>query len=294
MTEVANKTKEELKAEAVKAERDSIPVTISKKEDDEKEAEPEKIDDNSKEESEETSKETIEENKEEIVAAEKTEEELETEKHEAKTAKEKERIQKRIDKEVAKRKVLETELADLKAQLAAKSSEDGIKFTKEDVEAEAIKLAEQKINEREFTNACNRLADGAKKLDKDFDKKIQALSEDVAPLPGYMIRILYENENNYGSNVLVHFANNPDIYEDIYTLDEVKMARAIDKIANKLLAETKAKPKQISKVPPPNEPINGAAKTPINLSDKEPMEDWIAKRNRQVAERQAAKRAGMR
>lgn len=287
------KTKEELKADAVKAERDSIAVTISKKEDDENEET--KKEDEQKETTNETEpEETIEDNEEKVEAAEKTEEQLEAEKQEAKTAKEKERIQKRIDKEVAKRKVLETELADLKAQLAAKSSEDGVKFTKEDVEAEANKLAEQKINEREFVNACNQLANGANKLDKDFDKKIKALGEDVAPLPSYMIRILYENENNYGSNVLVHFANNPDTYEDIYTLDEVKMARAIDKIANKLLAEAKSKPRQISKVPPPNEPVNGAAKTPINLSDKEPMEDWIAKRNRQVAERQAAKRAGMR
>ncbi len=287
---MTDKSKEELKADAVKAERDSIAVTISKKEDDENEekSESEKPDDDSKNESEET----IEEIKEETDAIEKNNEQLETEKQEAKTAKEKERIQKRIDKEVAKRKVLETELADLKAQLAAKSSEDGVKFTREDVEAEANKLAEQKVSEREFTNACNRLADGAKKLDKDFDKKIQALSEDVAPLPGYMIGILDDIEN--GAQVLKHFADNQDVYEDIYMLSPVKMATAISKLGIKLATEVKPKPKQISKVPAPNEPINGGAKTSINLSDKEPIEDWIEKRNRQVAERQAAKRAGMR
>ncbi len=284
-----DKTKEELKAEAVKAERDSIAVTVSKKEDDEKEAESEKVDDSSeKEEDGEDSAEKTD--KEEIVAAEKTEEQLETEKQEAKTAAEKARIQKRIDKEVAKRKVLETEIADLKAQLVAKSSEDGVKFTKEDVEAEAKRIADEKINEREFINACNRLADNAKKLDKDFDKKVKALSEDVAPLPGYMIGILDDIEN--GAQVLKYFADNQDVYEDIYTLTPVKMATAIAKLGTKLATETKPKP--ISKVPPPNEPVNGMAKTTINLSDKEPMEDWIAKRNRQVAERQAAKRAGMR
>jgi hypothetical protein len=287
------KTKEELKADAIKAERERIEVTTSKateaegKEVEEK-TEIEKVDDDGEVEPEET----IEEKEKEVEASEKTEEQLEAEKQEAKTAAEKARIQKRIDKEVAKRKVLEAENAELKKQLAAKSAEDGAKFTKEDIEAEAKRIADEKINEREFTNACNRLADGAKKLDKDFDKKIQALSEDVAPLPGYMIGILDDIEN--GAQVLKHFADNQDVYEDIYTLNPVKMATAITKLGSKLATETKPKPKSISKVPPPNEPVNGAAKTTINLSDKDPMEDWIRKRNLQVAERQAAKRAGMR
>ena len=289
---MTDKTKEELKAEATKAERESIQVTVNRtnEETEVEEKEPEKVDDgDNKPEENETE---VEENKEEIEASEKTEEQLETEKQEAKTAAEKARIQKRIDKEVAKRKVLETENAELKKQLAAKASEDGAKFTKEDVEAEAKRIADEKINEREFTNACNRLADGAKKLDKEFDKKIQALSEDVAPLPGYMIGILDDIDN--GAEVLKHFADNQDVYEDIYTLNPVKMATAIAKLGTKLAAEAKPKPKPISKVPPPNDPVNGGVKTPINLSDKEPIEDWIKKRNAQVAERQAQKRAGMR
>ncbi len=287
-----DKTKEELKAEALKAERDSIQVTTAKPTEEsevEKETEVEAIDDDSEVEP----KETIKEIKEEIEVSEKTEEQLETEKQEAKTAAEKARIQKRIDKEVAKRKVLETENAELKKQLAAKDSEDGAKYTKEDVEAEANRIASEKINEREFTNACNRLADSAKKLDKEFDKKIQALSEDIAPLPAYMIGIL-DDEIDNGAQVLKYFVDNPDAYEDVYTLNVVKMTAAIVKLGSKLAAETKIEPKKISRVPPPNEPVNGAAKTTINLSDKEPMEDWIAKRNKQVAERMAMKRSGMR
>ncbi len=291
-----DKTKEELKAESIKAERDSIQVTTGKATDNEeveKEVEKEEPTNDEKGLEESGSDDEIDTDTEkEIEASEKTEEQLETEKQEAKTTAEKARVQKRIDKVVARAKAAETELAELKKQLAAKASEDGAKFTKEDVEAEAKRIADEKINEREFTNACNRLADGAKKLDKEFDKKIQALSEDVAPLPGYMIGILDDIDN--GAQVLKHFADNQDVYEDIYTLNPVKMATAINKLSFKLMAEAKPKPKPISKVPPPNDPVNGGVNTSIVLNDKDPMEDWVKKRNAQVAQRNAMKLAGMR
>lgn len=279
-----DKTKQELANE----ERAKIAVDVVSKEDEKPVEELAKTNEKSSTEEEKPKEETTEE----ITETEKTEEDLEREKQEAKTAAEKARIQKRIDKEVGKRKALENELAELRKQIAARDNDEEPKLTKEDIAAEAKKLAEQEINNREFTNACNRLADAAKKADKDFDKKINQLSEDVAPLPGYMIGILDDLEN--GGEVLAHLASNLDEYEDVHTLTPIKMAVSLSKLSNKLIDAKKTPPKKISKVPEPLDKVKGNPKVQETLMDNEPMEDWIAKRNRQVAERQAQKRAGMR
>ncbi len=262
----------------IDAERAKIKTnaTITKEEEEIKEPEPEVKEPEVKEE-------TIEEKEEEIEVIEKTEEELEAEKAEAKTAAEKARIQKRIDKEVAKRKVLEEENKTLKAQLAAKETGEG-KFTKEDVEKQAKTIAEQTIAERDFANACARLQKSATKLDKDFPEKIQELGSEVGPIPGAMIGILDDLDN--GGQVLQHFTTDPDEYEKLIALPATKMAVELTKLATKL-AKPASKP--LSKVPAPNEPLGGNARVDTPLNDKDPMDVWIKKRNKQVEERRKAR-----
>lgn len=277
------KSPEEIKAEkqaAAQAERDAIKVNTPKEEAEVKE-EPEV-----KEPIEET-KEEIKTKEEEIEAAEKTAEELEAEKLASKSTAEKARIQKRIDKEVAKRKTLETENAELKAQLAAKETGEG-KFTEEDVEKQAEALANQTMADRDFANACSRLEKAASKLDKNFTVNIKQLGEEVGPIPGAMIGVLDDLDN--GGQVLQHFTTDPDEYERLIGLTPLKMASEVTKLAEKL---AKPKAKEVSRVPPPNEPLGGNARNDTPLSDKDPMDVWIKKRTKQVAERAAAKRAGM-
>ena len=287
---------EKTAAEIRQEERDKIAVTSVKKDDDGNvivEAKKEEKEVTLEKQAEEVKEEIIDENKEEIEKSEKTEEELEAEKQEAKTAAQKTRIQKRIDKEVAKRKTLENENAELKKLLAAKDTEDD-KFTSEDVKKEAERIANEKVNEREFTNACNRLAEAAKKLDKEFDKKMATLAEDVAPIPGYMIGILDDLDN--GGAVLKHFTENPDIYEDVIALTPAKMAVAVTKLSNKIETESKPKPKAISKVPPPIEPLGGKGggnSTIITEADTKDMPTFVKKRAAQVEARRKEKMAGM-
>ena len=236
-----------------------------------------------------------EETKEEITASEKTEEELETEKQEAKTTAEKSRIQRKIDKEVAKRKTLEEELAETKRQLAAaKEGKEG-KFDEDEVDKRANAKAEQKVAEREFLNASNRLADAAEKLDKDFIKKIKVIAEETAPIPGHMIGILDDLDN--GGAVLVSLADDVDEYERIITLSPAKAAVELTKLSVKLAA--KPAPKAVSKVPKPIEPIGGKTSGTNNdmvITDKDTqnMNEFIRKRNIQIAERQKMKAAGYR
>lgn len=292
-------------AELRQAERDSIIVQSSKKDDDgnpivDKKADDAKPTDDGAElagDSKEDKQEVVAEAKEEkIEASEKTEEDLEAEKLEAKTAAEKARIQKRIDKEVAKRKVLEDEVTELKKLLAAKEG-DGEKLTKEDVEKEAKRIAIELNNERQFTADCNRLADAAKKLDKEFDSKMKSLAEDVAPIPGYMIGALADLKNNAGGAVLKYFTDNPDIYEDVIALPPMKMVGEIKDISFKLEAETKPKPKAVSKVPAPNEPVGGKGGSNsmvITEADTKDMQTFVKKRQMQLEERNRLRRARMR
>lgn len=226
------------------------------------------------EEVEENNETEVEENIEKIEEVQKTEEELETEKAEAKSAKEKERIQKRIDKEVAKRKVLETENAELKRKLASKPDDEKT-LTEDDVESRAEKKAEEKAMQRQFANACNTLFKEAVKTDKDFKKKIDAIAEDVSPIPPVMIAVLEDIDN--GGAVLSHLANNEDDYERIYELSPAKMAVEIAKISNKIETEKK-KPKPISKVPPPLETLNGGRQTSNEVTSNDSMEEYVKKR----------------
>jgi hypothetical protein len=295
---MTEKTKEELNAEA----RKLVNVTgIIKKDDDgevienkeEKEVE-------IKEEVVETKEETIKENKEEIEAVTKTEEELETEKAAAKTVTEKARIQRKIDKEVAKRKTLEEENAELKRKLAEATEGKEGKYDEDEVEKRAETKAQQKQAEREFVTASNRLADAAEKIDKDFLKKIKTIAEDVAPIPGHMIGILDDLDN--GAAILANLADDVDEYERIITLNPTKAAVELAKIGNKLLA--KPEPKKLSKLPEPINPIGGKTSSTNNelvITDKEIKDsggtitqDFIRKRNAQIAERQKMKAAGYR
>lgn len=231
---------------------------------------------------------------EEIEAAEKTEEDLEAEKAAAKTNVEKARVQRKIDKEVAKRKTLEEEVATLKAQLAAKETAEGDKFTAEDVKKEAKRIAEETINERDFVNASNRLADAAEKVDKDFMKKMKEVAADVAPIPGHMIGILDDLKKKNGGAVLSHLVNNPDAYEEIITLSPLKASAKLVELSIELAAKAEVPKKKLSNLPPPNEPLGGKGG---NVSDmvlpKDPTKDmdrFVRVREAQIAARRKAAR----
>lgn len=281
---------------AAELEREKIKVTTNKDESGDEEIE--------KEEEKETEEETTEEETEEIEETDETESD-EKEEDEKKTKEENEedkpnveklqktieRLQKRIDKKTGREKELEKELNTAKAQLEAKLKEGEVPLTKETVEAEAEKIANAKLAEKHFEEACDKLNKDAAKIDKNFNKKVWAMAEDIGPIPGHMIGILEELDN--GGAVLNYLTDNIDDAEEIYKLTPGRMASRLAKISLKL-NEKKKKP--ISKVPEPPEHLGGngqvtTAFDPTNtkISDKE----WIEKRNKQVAERREAKLKAM-
>lgn len=208
-----------------------------------------------------------------------------------------ERLQKRVDKITAQSKTTKAEKEELATKLAQIQEGKEALLTEEDVETRSEKKANEKVAQREFVTACNRLADGAEKVDKKFPEKVKLMGEELGPIPGQMIGILDDMED--GSTILNYLTDNIEDAERIYTLTPAKMALELTKLSTKIEkeAETKAKAekdknkKEISKVPPHSEPPGGSSKTDEVLRDNDPMDDWIKKRNRQAEEHRKLKYA---
>lgn len=221
------------------------------------------------------------------VESEKTPEQLAKEKAEATTKKEKDRIQRRIDREVAKRKAAETELATLKAKVEANGEGS---LTQEEANVLAEQKAKEIVAQKEFVDTCNKLFDDAVKIDKDFKAKVDDMADDVGPIPGDMIGALNDLEN--GGKVLTHLADNPEKYEELYNMPPLKRAIALTKLS----IELKPAKKPVSKVPAPNEKVHGSSRTNTEstvITGKESMKDYVAKRNKQIAEKRAAGRINL-
>lgn len=274
--------------------REQIKMTGSTSDDKDKE-ETEKEDDKEveKEETEETEEgeepeegDEEEGEKEEVKASEEdTKKELE------KLRKTVDRLQKRVGKTAGERDTIKKELREAKASLEAKLNDGEQPLTEAEVERRATEKANQTVTQREFDAAQTRLAKAAIKVDKDFMTKITEMAEEIAPIPGAMIGMLDDLEHENGGAVLAYLANNPDDFEEIHTLNLVKMARRLDKISEKLFEEAKPKKKAISKVPAPNEPVgaNAGNNNSMILTGKESMQEFVRKRQMMVEARRKEK-----
>lgn len=219
----------------------------------------------------------VEAKEEEVEASEEKEEQLEEEKKAAETQAEKDKIQRRIDREVAKRKALETQIAELQKQLEAKPD---AKLTEEEVEKRANDKAAKAVAEKEFVQACNRLADAGNKLDKKFNEKIQDMAEDIGPIPTAMIGILDDLDN--GADVLKHLAEDHELALKMYGYSPAKMGVELAKLSTKIATPTK---KPISKVPNPPNPVGGNSRANVQLNDKMSDKEWIRERQKQLREK---------
>src|SRR5882724_10046697 len=112
-----------------------------------------------------------------------------------------ERMQKRIDTLTAKTRTTETENAELKKLLDAKKEDGSLTLTEEEVERRAELKAEEKLGARQFQKAVDSLAKGANALDKEFNKNIKIVTDEISLLPPIMIGILEDLENDAGKQV---------------------------------------------------------------------------------------------
>lgn len=209
----------------------------------------------------------------------------------AKAQRKQDRTQRRIDAIIAEREAGKTEIARLKAQLEANPDQ---KLTAEEVE----KLAEEKANKRlaekqmqdmqaDFDKACDTLAKAATKIDPEFNDKINDIAEQFGAIPSFMIGVLEDFEN--GGEVLAYIANDDDVAELIFGLAKkpAKMTKELVIISNQLADAKKPKPKKLSAVPDSVTPVKGArtVSNTITEADTKNMESYVAKRQRQMAEK---------
>lgn len=213
------------------------------------------------------------------------------EKQAAKAQRKADRMQRRIDTAIAEKKAAEAEIAKLKAQLEANPDQ---KLTAEEVEARAEAIAAKRLAEAQakkmqddFDAACEKLAKDATKIDKDFSDKINDIAEQFGPIPSFMIGVLEDMEN--GGEVLAYIANDDDVAEEIYSHAKkpAKLAKELVSISNKLLDAKKPKPKKLSAVPDPVKPVKSTrvVSSTITEADTKNMDSYVAKRQRQMAEK---------
>lgn len=246
----------------------------------------------------ETTQETVDTNNETIENNEATQQQLEADKAAATSAAEKARIQKRIDKLTAKNKTLEDENKALKAQIEAKPD---AKLTEEEVERRANQKTQEQVTQREFANSVNRLFKAATKIDKNFEKNINELVEELGGvaeygIPGSMIGILDDDDFENAGDILVYFSKpeNQEEYLEIRELPIAKMGTRLARLSDKLKNAAKTPPKEISKTPAPIKPPGGNQSASIVITGKESMDDFIRKRNKMRLQRDEERKQGLR
>lgn len=284
---------------AVEAERAKVQVTSVKIEDDEEEKEV-KADEQEKEDGEEEAKD--EDDKVDDEKEDDKEDDSDDKKLELKAEKKQERLEKKLAREAQKRREAEKEIKALKAKLEA--NPDKV-LTEEDVETRAKAIAQQEKLTDDYNRTADSLADGAQKhlkmKPKEFDGLVkEALKElDVDGFPGEVVGALGDLEN--GPIVLAHLLKNVDEMEDIFKLQgrPVRLGMELAKLATKLATP---KPKKISQVPDPVEPLGGKAATSDRLAllsskknlTKEEMDEYVQARNADIANKRKNGRVNLR
>lgn len=282
---------------AVEEERKKITVTSVKIEDDEEKNDKEEDNKDDEQKEEDGEEETEDEGKEQEDKED--DKKLELSKDEKKI----ERLEKKLARSEQKRREDAKALKEANAKLEADPDKSKL-LTEEDVEKRAKALAQQERIIEDFNQAVDRLADGTQKVlkikkAKDFDAFVKEVTDDIGEIPGEIIGVLDDLDN--GPEVLAHLLNNTDEFEDIYKLKSrpTKLGLELAKLSTKL---STPKPKKISQVPDPVEPLGGKSAggerlailaSKKNLTDEE-MAEYVAGRNREVAQKRANGRHNLR
>lgn len=232
-------------------------------------------------------------NAKEVVADESTEDAPETENPEAEAAaqpeapKRKPWYQVRIDEITAARRDEERKRVAAEEKLKtfenAAPIEEQPKFTQEEfqkaVEAEASRRANQmEVNKR----TKGWLDAGEKEYGKDgFTDKCNIVAAiGAGDNPAFMQIVTDSDILPDGHKVVAMLADNPDEAQRILSLEPMKMAAALTRFATTV----KAPDPQVSKAPKPIQTTGGTAKNGAP-TDSETIEEWMAKRKAQVAQR---------
>lgn len=185
---------------------------------------------------------------------------------------------KRIAKEKAK---TEAALAEAKALREAAGPKKET-YTEEEVEAKSRVDAVRIANQMAFDAACNNLAKAAAKENPKFNESYTEMLENVEPRPEAVRDVLEDVLNlENGHTVLNHLTKDIDEAERVFALAPRARTIELAKLSAKLAAP---KPKPISKAPDPITPVGGNNRSPGTLTENQAMDEWMATRQKQIAE----------
>ena len=208
--------------------------------------------------------------------------ELTAEQKAATTEKEKARIQKRMDKLSGRIAEKEARIAELEAQLAAKDQENSGKYTEEDLNARANQLAQEHVGNLEFRRMCDVLEKEAVKINPEFTSLAMATIKEAEMPVSSALLLALEDIDNKGA-VFNHIMKDVDEYERLSRLHPSKVGIAIERISQQI----KPKPRTVSRVPKPNEPLNsnGTVVPQFDAYNTKDKEAWIRRRNEDIQRR---------
>ena len=279
---------EEDKKTPAQLEREKIEVVASENKITDEEDNENETEENNEEEIEEKVEEEVKEEDNKKSEEDNEEDEVKEEDDPEKLKKTIERLKRRISTKSSSEKELKEQLIEIQSKLK-KIEEDGAStLTEEDVKTRASEEAKAIVAQKEFDEACNRLAEEAEKIDKNFTSKVVELGEDYGKIPPVMIDIL--DDIKTGGAVLNYLCDNPEEYEKIRVMKPGRMATKLTEISEQL--KPKKAVKEISKVPDPIKPVkqgSGSESGVITLTGKEDMKEWVRKREEQIARKRGVR-----
>lgn len=177
-------------------------------------------------------------------------------------------------------------------ELEARLNGTEVKQDPQDVMSLAERIAAERISQQTFTQRCNTAVEqGEREYGEEFSKaltnlqSLEALFEDGKPTE--LTNIVVESDNP--AKLLHYLGTNKQEAARILALTPVQQARAIGALEVKLAAE---KPQRsVSKAPEPISAVNAKAPATTGPSDKDTDDEWLVKRNAQIA---AQRKAGRR
>lgn len=143
-----------------------------------------------------------------------------------------------------------------------------------DVESYVTSKAAEMVAERSFNEACNKVYETGKGEFKDFDQAVSNLQ--MVGMNRDFLEIV--SSSDAGHKVLHHLGTDLDEAARISALPPLQMARELTRLEYKL---NQPQSKPVSKAPAPIKPIGAGGSPSSGLSDDLPIEEWMARRNKQ-------------
>jgi len=152
-------------------------------------------------------------------------------------------------------------------------------WVKQDVKREIEKIKQSQSEgvapeEVILADSINNIMLNAQEKYDDFDQVV-ASNPDL-PISKEMIEAVVDSE--YAADVLYFLGKNPQIAESLYNLSGHALAREIGRLEATLSSQPQ---KQVTKAPDPVKPIDEGSSPNVD-EDNLSIEEWIARRNKQV------------